>query len=330
MKKSTKKLRYLTWMIITYLIMALVWWSVLLYTKNKEAFEAKAAIMQMEFTLSNNDNISIEQYEPYVKLVEKYQKQEHMIFGEGLLFILTLAIGIWLMNKGFVKEIKLAEQQKNFLLSITHELKSPLAGMKLALETLRKHQLDDTNKNTLLNHGLQDADRLENLISNLLLASRIDGGYQLHPEKIALNQLLDETIEFHRHRYPDTKFNITGDWNTELILDHAGIFTVFKNLFENAAKYNSGIPTINCHMETLEGNNVQINISDNGYGIPEHEHHLVFEKFYRIGSEDTRRTKGTGLGLYLVKGIIAAHKGNIKIENNKNGGTTFIITIPQK
>jgi K+-sensing histidine kinase KdpD len=310
--------------------MALVWWSILLYSKNKEAFEAKAAIMQLELTLSNAQQTSIEQHEPYIKLVEKYQKQEHMIFGEGLLFILTLAIGIWLMNKGFVKEIKLAEQQKNFLLSITHELKSPLAGMKLALETIRKHELDHINKNTLIDHGLQDADRLENLIANLLLASRIDGGYQIFLEKIFLNNILDETIDFHHHRYPETQFHISGNWNTPLLLDHAGIFTVFKNLFENASKYNPGNPAINCHIETIEGNIVQISISDNGYGIPESEQHLVFEKFYRIGSEDTRRTKGTGLGLYLVKGIIMAHKGDIKIENNKNGGTTFIITIPKK
>lgn len=330
LKRSAKRLRLLTWMIIVYLIMALVWWSVLLHAKNKESFEAKAVIMRYELLLNSKESVQeLETYAPYIQLKAKYNKQKYMIYGEGLIFVLTLAIGIWLMNKGFVKEIKLAEQQKNFLLSITHELKSPLAGMKIVLETLKKHKLDETKKELLLTNGLQDADRLENLVSNLLLASRIDGGYKPILESHSLFRILQEAVQLHKQRVPTAIIELNGNNEISLFCDYAGLQTVFKNLFENAAKYSPAHTPITVDMNESDKNTIRISISDQGPGIPDKEKNLVFEKFYRIGSEETRRTKGTGLGLYLVKGIIMAHKGQIEIIDNPKGGATFIIELPK-
>jgi signal transduction histidine kinase len=330
LKRSAKRLRFLTWMIIVYLIMALVWWSVLLHTKNKESFEAKAVIMQYELLLDTRDSMQrLETHAPYIQLKAKYNKQKYMIYGEGLIFVLTLAIGIWLMNKGFVKEIKLAEQQKNFLLSITHELKSPLAGMKLVMETLKKHNLDEPKRELLLKNGLQDADRLENLVSNLLLAARIDGGYRPILESHSIHSILQEAIQLHKQRFPIANITISGNDRVTLDCDFAGLQTVFKNLFENAEKYSPNHSSITIGIKDNDRNTISISISDKGPGIPDREKNLVFEKFYRIGSEETRRTKGTGLGLYLVKGIIMALGGQIAIEDNPGGGATFIIELPK-
>lgn len=323
-------MRFLTWMIIVYLIMALVWWSVLLHTKNKESFEAKAVIMQYELLLNTKDSMQkLETYAPYIQLKAKYNKQKYMIYGEGLIFVLTLAIGIWLMNKGFVKEIKLAEQQKNFLLSITHELKSPLAGMKIVMETLKKHSLDEPKRELLLKNGLQDADRLENLVSNLLLAARMDGGYRPILESHSLHSILQEAMQLHKQRVPNAHITISGNDQVTLDCDFSGLQTVFKNLFENAEKYSPNQSGITIGIKDNDRNTISITISDKGPGIPDREKNLVFEKFYRIGSEETRRTKGTGLGLYLVRGIITAHNGQITVEDNPGGGATFIIELPK-
>jgi signal transduction histidine kinase len=331
MTRAAGRLRIFTWIIITYMIMAMVWWGVLLFTKNKDAFEAKVELIKMELIFTGIDPIeeNIKSTSTYKSLKNKYKKQEYMIYGEGIIFMFSLGIGIWLMNRGFVKEIKIAQIQKNFLLSITHELKSPLAGIKLIFETIRKHDLDREKLNMLTTNGLTDTDRLTELVDNILLAARIEGTYQPVFKPVNLSKIIESAIQEQIIRHPNAiiKHNCPSDLIIEI--DQHGMITVINNLLDNAIKYAETNPIIDILILDSESSKIKIEVRDNGIGINPEEVPFIFEKFYRVGSEETRKTKGTGLGLYIVKGIIRAHNGSIKVENNFGVGSVLIIELPK-
>lgn len=332
MNAAGKRVRLLTWFIIGYLLLAFAWWSVLLYTKNKDAFEAKAELLRIGMAAENlyGSEALFRRTPQFRALQKKYQRQEYMILGEASLFIASLVIGIWLMNRGYLKELQLVQQQRNFLLSITHELKSPLAGIRLVLDTFRRRQLTPDQVQLLAGNGLKDTERLNVLVNNLLLAARIEDSYQVTREPVSLNELARQAAEEVRIRHKDAAIQVEAEPDIWIEADRQGIHIVLINLIENAVKYSPGQARIDLHISRSQGDGqARIEITDHGLGIPDKEKEKVFLKFYRIGSEDTRSTKGTGLGLYIVKGILDAHKADIALADNKPAGTRFTITFPK-
>jgi two-component system phosphate regulon sensor histidine kinase PhoR len=326
-----RKIRLLTIFIIAYLLMAFAWWSVLLYTKNKDAFEAKAELLRIGMVAEGiyTNEKTFQQSASFQELNEKYTRQEWMILGEASLFILSLVIGIWLMNRGFVKEINVAGQQRNFLLSITHELKSPLAGIKLVLETFKKRTLNEEQTRQLTHNALQDTERLNTLVNNLLMAARIEDAYEISLEPHNLNELIDHVIYEIHQRHPSSRIDFKPEKEFLALIEPGAMHIVLINLLENAIKYSQEDHKIIEISLVQSDQYLNLCISDNGIGIPDKEKENVFMKFYRVGSEDTRSTKGTGLGLYIVKGIIEAHKGKIKIEDRIPNGSKFIVSLPK-
>ncbi len=324
-----RKIRLLTIFIIAYLLMAFAWWSVLLYTKNKDAFEAKAELLRIGMVAEGiyQNETNFQQSAAYQELNQKYTRQEWMILGEASLFILSLVIGIWLMNRGFVKEIDVARQQRNFLLSITHELKSPIAGIKLVLETFKKRALNEDQTRQLTHNALQDTERLNTLVNNLLMAARIEDAYEISLEPHNLNELVEQVISEIRQRNPAVEINFKPEKDYLAFIEVGAIHIVLINLLENAIKYSQGeIKNIEISLQQND-QFIDLCVSDHGIGIPDNEKENVFMKFYRVGSEDTRSTKGTGLGLYIVKGIVEAHKGKIKIEDRIPNGSRFVVSL---
>jgi signal transduction histidine kinase len=312
------------------MLIAFAWWSVLLYTKNKDAFKAKAEYMKIVMIAEGSIKSPLEfiQTADYQELAQKYQRQEWMIMGEALVFIISLIIGVWLINRGYKKEIESANQQRNFLLSITHELKSPLSSIRLILETFQRRVLKQEQVKKLSKSGLQETDRLTTLVNDLLLAAKIETAYQPASEPIPLTDTLEDIVDNLRIKSPEATFNVTSNPNNIFIQgDRLGITSTLINLLENAVKYSPKPANIEASIQIIKDNTV-IEIADQGLGIPESEKKKVFEKFYRVGSEDTRKTKGTGLGLFIVNEIIKAHQGTISILDNQPQGTRFRIVLP--
>lgn len=331
MNAAGKRVRLLTWFIIGYLLLAFAWWSVLLYTKNKDAFEAKAELLRIGMAAENlyGSEALFRRTPQFRALQKKYQRQEYMILGEASLFIASLVIGIWLMNRGYLKELQVVQQQRNFLLSITHELKSPLAGIRLVLDTFRRRQLTPDQVQLLAGNGLKDTERLNALVNNLLLAARIEDSYQASREPVSLNELVRQAAEEVRTRHKDAAIQVETEADAWIEADMQGMHIVLINLIENAVKYSPDQAHIDLRISRLTTGEARLEITDQGPGIPDKEKEKVFLKFYRIGSEDTRSTKGTGLGLYIVKGILDAHKAEITLADNKPGGVRFTITFPK-
>lgn len=252
-----------------------------------------------------------------------------MVAGEGFVFITILIFGIFKTRDAFRKEFALARQQKNFLLSITHEFKSPLAAVKLNLQTIQKRELDKTQRNSMIAMALTETDRINNLIENALLAARIEShSFNMHLEEFNLTDCISSTVQSRMIPGSEKKNVITHLENGIYMKgDALAISSLILNLLENAEKYSPENAEITIKLEKIK-NSAVISIADSGIGIPDSEKVKIFDKFYRIGNEETRNAKGTGLGLFIVKHIVDFHHGDIKVANNHPRGTIFQVTLP--
>ncbi len=329
------RLRLLSYVVMLYMLMASGWWSYLLFSKNQMAFEAQSSMMVLQ--LGAEERANGKESPRYIDLLEKRaaleaknERQEWMILGETMVFIGILFAGLYLIDRGYRKEVEATRQRRNFLLSISHELKSPIASIKLILQTFLKRNLSPEQINKFSSGALKETERLEKLVTDLLLSAKLEEAFEPHLEDLDLLELTNSLITDLRLKYPTAHFSCEQNgtqFNIEA--DISGITSVLLNLLENAIKYCKTAPFIQVFLEEKE-EYIELKIADNGMGIPEREKKQVFEKFYRVGNEDTRSTKGTGLGLYIVNKIIQAHRGTISIEDNVPEGTRFKIQLPIK
>ncbi len=320
----------LSYGVIAYMLIAFAWWSVLLFTKNRDAFYAKRDLLHIgmiaEGLVENNE--AFIQSEPYKALEQRYRRQEWMILGEVSVFVFSLIIGIWLINRGYHKEVIAAKQRRNFLLSITHELKSPIASIRLVLETLLKRELKREQFEKLSQTALNETDRLHMLVEDLLLSAKLETAYQPNLEPLDLSDLLQDLVFKMQAKYHNAHFTYHENISDPTILgDKSGLTSVALNLLENAVKYSTGPANIDVQLTEHHGK-LRLEVADQGIGIEESEKKQIFEKFYRVGNEDTRKTKGTGLGLYIVEQIVKAHEGTIIVLDNEPRGTIFRIELP--
>ena len=324
------QLRIISYLVIFYMLLAFSWWTVLLHTKNRDAFLAKNELLKLSL-IAKNEIKNEEEFLKnsfHIELRDAYKRQEWMILGEASVFVLSLLIGIIFINRGYHKEILAAKQSSNFLLSITHELKSPIASIRLGFETMQRKKLSEEQAQVLLKNGINDTDRLNNLVSDLLLSARLESTYQLNTELFSLEILIEECVQFLKQKFPSAiiKVGLIQEM-PEILADYSAIRSVIINLLENAIKYSDSVPEINIRLtSTIDRCNIEI--SDTGIGIAPGERKKIFEKFYRVGNEDQRKTKGTGLGLYIVDQIVRAHNGTISVSSNQPKGTIFNIFLP--
>jgi signal transduction histidine kinase len=216
-------------------------------------------------------------------------------------------------------------QQQNFMMAITHELKTPISVAKLNLETLQKYHLDEEKQKKLLRMTLQETSRLDTLINNILVSSQLEGGgYVISKEELDFSSLLKDCIKQAKNRYPERTFIENIEDEIEISGDPLLLQLMISNLVENAVKYSSKEKPITCNLYQTN-HHVTLNIIDEGIGIDDAEKSKIFEKFYRTGNESTRKTQGTGLGLYLCSKIAEDHNADISVTNNAPSGSNFTV-----
>jgi signal transduction histidine kinase len=253
-----------------------------------------------------------------------------MIMGEGSIFIVVFFVGAYSLHRSINRERKLQEQKKNFLLSVTHELKSPLASIKILLQTIQKRNLTKEQTLNFIGKSLMDIERLDDMVENMLLASKIDNrSYTFPKDKFSLSVLVDSIV----NRLQITKCEGTQqiidaeiEPKIEITGDKFALTSVVTNLIENAIKYSGPCETVDVKLFSKEGK-IYLEVADHGIGIADHEKNRIFDKFYRVGSEDTRNTKGTGLGLYIVKEVLDKHQASIKVKDNRPVGSIFEVVF---
>jgi two-component system, OmpR family, sensor histidine kinase CiaH len=320
MKSSRSKLAIS--LLFAYIILQFLAWEVFMVRQNSQLSEEQQKLAE----ITSTDPLFLQKQ--ITDLHSKKQKRVYMIVGEGTVFLLLLLYAFYRIRKASNREVELVNQQKNFLLSVTHELKTPIAATKLQLQTLLKHKQLDTEKQTqLLNSAISETNRLNRLIEDVLLASSAEKELVLNKEEIDLSELTGQTLSNYFSAKKEKGLLITEiEKNIHYKTDKLLFPSVLINLVENAFKYSPENSEVKVSLKRNDGK-VELYVIDKGSGIPEEERPKVFEKFYRIGSEETRKAKGTGLGLYIVKKIVEAHHGKIGVLDNKPNGSVFKIVI---
>jgi len=259
--------------------------------------------------------------------------QQIVLLVLGIIFFAAIITGLILNTIFLVREIRRNEQQNAFLNAMTHELKTPIASIRLYLETVKTRELNEEKRQEFYDVMLTDSDRLLNTVEQVLQASRTrENKRELHYSEIDISKLLDDSVAIIRSRYnlDDDAIQIGEIGNAAVVTgDENELSTVFVNLLDNAVKYSEEVVDITVRARIRTIGWVDIYIKDKGYGIGPAEIGRVFKRFYRIPNESTGLAKGTGLGLYIVESIVKKHDGKIFVKSRGIGsGTTFTVRLP--
>ncbi len=306
------------WVFLTYMIAAFIWWYVSLEKQNNEIASIKFQSIQLTDPALVAKTHAIQDFQ--------IRKTKQFI-GEGLTFLLLFLLGAIYVYRSLLKQLRYADQQQNFMMAVTHELKTPIAISHLNIETLLKRELDATQQTKLLEATLKETKRLDNLSTNILLTSQLDmGEYEANKQLVDLSELVRATIKSFQERYPTRNCNTMVQDSIHIQGEPLLIQLLLNNLMDNAHKYAPLSEPIFIQLQESQ-NTIQIIVKDQGPGIPAAEKNKVFDKFYRIGAEGRRTTKGTGLGLYLCKQIAAFHNAEILLSSNLPTGSIFTVSF---
>lgn len=250
----------------------------------------------------------------------------------GVVVFALILVGISFYLFLMIKEVRLNQRQANFVDSVTHELKSPIASLKLYLETLEMRPVTDEQRAKFYRVMDQELERLDHLITQLLEVGRIDAiGEQSEPEEIVVESMLRRcggaACAHHKREEADT---ITYDLQSAILFARPIVTeTVFRNLMDNAIKYAGEPPKVEVSVRVTDRGKVITRIADNGAGVPPELRKRIFGMFFRGGSELTRRQKGTGLGLYIVSSLVRQMKGRVSVHDRPGqSGSVFEVELP--
>ena len=309
------------WALLTYMIAALLWWFIALVKQN----DTLTAVQLQQLTGATGQ--VTKQTQTSEQLLQKQKRKRVQYIAEGLTFLALIVVGAVYVYRATRRQIRASVQQQNFMMAVTHELKTPIAVTQLNLETLQKRKLEPAQQEKMIASTLQEANRLNMLCNNILLASQLDSkAYKESRIEINFSDLVEGCIDSFKQHYPSRL--VIEQIEPALYLDGETLLLqmLVNNLLENAHKYapqDTDITVVLAQKATA----IELLVIDNGKGIPDTEKPKIFEKFYRIGSEATRNTKGTGLGLYLCKKITQNHNANISVTDNKPQGSKFVVTF---
>jgi two-component system phosphate regulon sensor histidine kinase PhoR len=291
-KKRLKNPIFLFYILVGYVTVQFAWWLYLIFSLYQASYPDK----------------------------EELSQKTWMLVGEGTVFLVLLLGGVLMIRRALKREKEINELQENFLQSVSHELKTPIASVGLFLETLKKHELPQEKREDIYDRSLSEIKRLNNLISDILTARNIDSdNYYVHKESIQLDSYLSDKLKtlgetvFKDHQLVPELSPLTAD------LDKEALDSILYNLLENAAKYSPSGSNIKVTTEQKNGKKI-ISVADHGEGIDQQTKERVFEKFYRAENESTRKSKGTGLGLYITKFLVEKQGGKIFLKDNQPQG----------
>ena len=257
-----------------------------------------------------------------------------LLIGGIVSFVAIISVLV-LFTVFLVREISEVRRQTSFIDSVTHELKTPLASLQLAVETLARPQLAPDRREQLRVMMLQDVSRLVSLVDGILDASRLlDGREEGDIGEVVVTELFDEVVVevLRRHHVNDDIFEFDIDPQLVLFVDPTALRTIVSNLIDNAIKYSDNEPKIHVLARRSEdGRSVEIIVRDKGIGIERRDLKRIFDRFYRVPVEAVRSRHGTGLGLFVVAALVEGLGGRISAESEGLGhGTSVRVALPRR
>lgn len=303
------------WFLLAYILAALIFWYIDLNGQNQELTQLRLS------AVSVNDVHYIQKTN---RIQEARDRKTAQYMGEGITFLLMILAGAFYVFRIIKRQLVQSEQQKNLMMAITHELKTPIAVTRLNLETMQIRKLEPTQQQKLIRSTIEEANRLNTLCNNMLFMSQLDSGASsLANERIDFSNLtLDCATDF-IVRFPDRKIELNIQEEIIITGDKLLLQLAINNLLDNAIKYSGKEDVVLVKLFKIQ-KKVKLQVIDQGIGIKTSEKEKIFEKYYRGAG---MQAKGTGLGLYLTKEIVKQHNGNISIKNNELRGSTFEIQL---
>ncbi|GAC1440673.1 MAG: HAMP domain-containing sensor histidine kinase [Sediminibacterium sp.] len=304
------------WVLLVYMVAALFWWFIALEKQNQDI-----TIIRLN-ELKHDDPA----YFAKASQIDEANKRKTMQYiGEGTTFLALILVGAVYVFRATRRQLKLSRQQHNFMMAVTHELKTPIAITRLNLETLQKRKLDEDKQQKLIANTIQEANRLNTLCNNILLAAQLEAGaYHSAKQELNFTDLVEGCVDDFKNRFPQRMITEQIQETSYLIGEPLLLQMLVNNLLENAQKYSPKEAAIGVAV-TGTGGRIQLVVTDAGIGIAAGEKKKIFDKFYRVGNENTRTAKGTGLGLYLCKKIADGHNGYISVTDNHPHGSIFTV-----
>lgn len=254
------------------------------------------------------------------------------LLAVGTTSLVLVLVGVVMYLSLSVKAINLNRRQSNFMDSVTHELKSPIASLKLYLQTLNCRDVSPEEQESFFRYMLEDVERLDHLINHLLDAARLDRKpTDAEVEEIELSEFLRQCTEEVRLRYRAPDHSVKVQAETAFVkARRVDLDMIFRNVIDNAFKYGSNPAQVEV-ISRNEGDHIVTEIKDNGRGIPHRWRRKIFARFVRLGLELEREKPGTGLGLYIVDTLVRRLRGRVRVHDRPEGkGTIFEITLPEE
>jgi signal transduction histidine kinase len=253
----------------------------------------------------------------------------------GIIFFGLIIAGLIVYTVFLVREIHKNEQQDSFLNAVTHELKTPIASIRLYLETLESRELSDEQRRDFYRIMLEDTDRLTGTVEQILKAGEArHGSHKKNWQEVDFSAIVVETVELTRlrHNLPPEALRFGSEPHEELLLkgNPQELRTAVFNLVENAVKYSGDKKNVVVDVLTPDIDTILLQVRDQGVGIPRSELKRIFKRFYRVTNSASGRVKGTGLGLFIVRSIAQRHGGDVFAESEgTDRGSTFTLRLPR-
>jgi len=259
--------------------------------------------------------------------------QRGILIFFGILLVAVIITGVVLNTTFLVREVRRNEQHDAFINAVTHELKTPIASIRLYLETLQKHSVDESKRQEFYRTMMADSDRLLATIEQVLRTGRLGSAthHKLNRSRLDLNGVVEECLRKARtlHHVPGESFEFHPGPPATVWADPDEVRAAVSNLIDNAVKYSGKQVKISVETAPVDGRYVRVRVKDEGVGIPKMELKQIFKRFYRVPGPLATRVKGTGLGLYIVRSVAKRHGGRAWAESEGPGrGSTFVLQLP--
>jgi signal transduction histidine kinase len=261
----------------------------------------------------------------------EYTTLRWVVYFFGTVLFSLLIAGLVLIVTLLVREVRLNERQSNFVSAVTHELKTPVASLKLYLDTLQLRDLSDSRREDFYRTMQQDLERLHATINNVLNAAMYTDRPVVDAQPLDLARLVRHSIDLTvtRHQLPPGCFVYEGASELMIRGDATALETAVLNLLDNAVKYSKDRVEVRVEVTRNGDGQAHLRVHDRGVGMSRAHLRFIFKRFYRIGREFRRSRTGTGLGLFIVKSVVKGHRGTVSAESpGPDMGSTFTITLP--